>query len=43
MENAHTGIETQSGSCEPGFGFEHGIKVVEYGVRRVYSEAGRPG
>src|ERR1700731_625076 len=35
MENAKPGVKTQSGSSQPGFGFKHGIKIVEHGIRRV--------
>jgi len=35
MENTDTGIETQSGGSQPGFGFQNCIKIVEYGIRRI--------
>jgi hypothetical protein len=32
VENTNTGIETKGGSREPGFRFQHGVKIIKDGI-----------
>jgi hypothetical protein len=35
VEHANTRIKPQRGGSQPGFGFKHGVKIVEHRIRRV--------
>jgi hypothetical protein len=35
VKHAYSRVKAESGSRQPGFGFEESVKIVEHGIRRV--------